>query len=52
MGDLPNPGIEPVFLVSPALAGRFLTTVPPGKLQTSPGGSSSVSSTGNGGSLG
>ena len=28
-GDLPNPGIEPVFLVSPALAGRFLTTVPP-----------------------
>ena len=25
-GDLPNPGIEPTFLASPALAGRFLTT--------------------------
>ena len=24
--DLPNPGIEPVPLVSPALAGRFFTT--------------------------
>ena len=24
---LPYPGIEPVFLVSPALAGRFFTTV-------------------------
>ena len=28
MWDLPGPGIEPV---SPALAGGFLTTVPPGK---------------------
>ena len=28
-GDLPNPGIEPV---SPALAGRFFTIEPPGKL--------------------
>ena len=28
MWDLPRPGLEPV---SPALAGRFLTTVPPGK---------------------
>ena len=28
-GDLPNPGIEPA---SPALAGRFFTTEPPGKL--------------------
>ena len=27
-GDLPDPGIE---LVSPALAGRFFTTEPPGK---------------------
>ena len=27
-GDLPGPGIEPVSL---ALAGRFFTTVPPGK---------------------
>ena len=27
-GDLPNPGIKPA---SPVLAGRFLTTEPPGK---------------------
>ena len=25
-GDLPNPGIEPTFLTSPALADEFLTT--------------------------
>ena len=30
-GDLPDPGIEPTSLVSPALAGRFFTTEPPGK---------------------
>ena len=30
--DLPNPGIHPISLESPALAGRFLTTPPPGKL--------------------
>ena len=30
-GDLPNPGIEPVPLVSPKLAGRFFTTLTPGK---------------------
>ena len=30
-GDLPNPGIEPVSLVSLALAGGFFTTEPPGK---------------------
>ena len=30
-GDLGDPGIEPTFLVSPALAGGFLTTVPPRK---------------------
>ena len=30
MWDLPRPGLEPV---SPALAGRFSTTVPPGKPQ-------------------
>ena len=29
-GDLPDPGIEPKSLVSPALAGGFFTTVPPG----------------------
>ena len=27
--DLPNPGIEPVSLKSPALAGRFFATEPP-----------------------
>ena len=26
LGDLPDPGIEPVSLMSPALAGRFFTT--------------------------
>ena len=25
-GDLPDPGIEPMSLMSPALAGRFFTT--------------------------
>ena len=25
-GDLPDPGMEPLFLVSPALVGRFFTT--------------------------
>ena len=28
--DLPNPGIEPMSLKCPALAGRFFTTAPPG----------------------
>ena len=28
--DLPGPGIEPLSPASPALAGRFFTTVPPG----------------------
>ena len=28
---LPDPGIEPMSLVSPALAAGFFTTVPPGK---------------------
>ena len=32
LGDLPNPGIEPVSPVSTALVGKFFTTVPPGKL--------------------
>ena len=31
-GHLPDPGIEPVSLVSPALASGFFITVPPGKL--------------------
>ena len=30
-GDLSDPGIKPPSLESPALAGRFFTTVPPGK---------------------
>ena len=30
-GDLPDPGIEPVSSVSPALAGGFFTTEPPEK---------------------
>ena len=30
--DLPDPGIELTSPVSPALAGRFLTSMPPGKL--------------------
>ena len=28
-GDLPNPGMEPWGLASPALVGRLFTTVPP-----------------------
>ena len=30
-GDPPNPGIKPVCLAFPALAGRFFNTMPPGK---------------------
>ena len=30
-GDLPDPGIEPMSVASPALAGGFFTTAPPGK---------------------
>ena len=30
-GDLPNPGIESASLMSPALAGGFFTTEPPGE---------------------
>ena len=29
--EIPNPGIKPMSLVSPALIGGFSTTVPPGK---------------------
>ena len=32
LGDLPDPGIEPVSPESPALAGGFFTTEPPGEL--------------------
>ena len=31
--DLPDPGIKPVSLAAPKLAGRFFTTQPPGKSQ-------------------
>ena len=31
LGDLPHPGTESVSCVSPALAGGFFTTEPPGK---------------------
>ena len=31
LGDLPNPGVEPTSLASPAFAGRFFTTESPGK---------------------
>ena len=30
-GDLPDPGIKPRCLMSPALAGKFFITEPPGK---------------------
>ena len=30
-GDLPDPGIELMSPASPAMAGRFFTTAPPGK---------------------
>ena len=30
-GDLPNPGIKPISLMSPALTGRFFTTESSGK---------------------
>jgi len=30
-GNLPQPGIEPFSHAFPALAGKFLTTEPPGK---------------------
>ena len=34
-GDLPDPGIKPASLASPALASGFFTTEPPGKPQHS-----------------
>ena len=33
-GDLPEPGIEPTSLMSPALAGRFFTTSATGEPMT------------------
>ena len=37
-GDLPDPGMEPMSPMSPALADGFFTTAPPGKLIESLGG--------------
>ena len=34
-GDLPEPGMEPASLMSPALAGGFLTLGPPGETPVS-----------------
>ena len=31
LGDLPDPGVEPAFLMSPGLTGWFFTTAPPGE---------------------
>jgi len=31
LGDLPDPGIKPVSLASPAVAGGFFTMTPPEK---------------------
>ena len=39
-GDLPDPGMDPMSLVSPAMAGRFFTTEPPEKPSISPKGNS------------
>ena len=36
-GDLSNPGIKHTSLASPALAGRFFTTEPPGELRKAHG---------------
>ena len=36
LGDLPDTGIKPASLVSPALAGRFFTTLPPGRPSSVP----------------
>ena len=36
LGNLPDLGIESVFPTSPALAGRFFTTEPPGKAWENP----------------
>ena len=35
-GDLPDPGIEPMSLMSPALAGGFFTTAPSRKPKAGP----------------
>ena len=42
-GDLPDPGIKPASLTSPALAWRFFTTAPPGKILRTQGSSTNTS---------
>ena len=37
LGDLPDPGIEPMSPASPALAGRFFTTKSPEKFHSRAG---------------
>ena len=41
-GDLPDPGIEPASLLSPALAGRFFTTNVTWKAPASSSGNSFI----------
>ena len=41
-GDLPDPGTEPMSPESPALAGEFFTTEPPGKSVLSGNGAKSI----------
>ena len=36
LGDLPDPGIEPTFLISPVLVGGFLTTSATWKAEVKP----------------
>ena len=43
-GDLPDPGIEPMSLMSPTLAGRYFTTLPPWEATPSYGLANSMSS--------
>ena len=41
-GDLPDTGMEPVSLMSPALVGRIFTTAPPGRLLGGPSPQSQI----------
>ena len=38
LGDLPNPGIKPVSIMSPALAGRFFTMSATWEISSKDGG--------------
>ena len=50
-GDLPDPGMESGSLTSPALAGRFFTSVPPGIFPDSSAGKESAWNVGDLGSV-